>query len=416
MALEKKNREISLIMKHPVSSVVAAKKSSLVFCTVKNNIQVYDQETEKLVFQWTDTVDTDYAIKKKFENIVENPTKKQKIPKIPTPGPGAPRIFNDVRNLYLSSSEKFLVASTNSDKAALVFEVSPGNDPVLKLIKRQPFPKRPSLVALSKDEKNVILGDKFGDVYSIPIEGEVIQDLSEPALTQAPGKLPTPILGHVSMLTSVILATDSTGAEKVLTADRDEHIRVSNYPDAYIIDKFCFGHKEFVAHLLIPLFDRTLLISAGGDSFVGVTKWQDDDKFLYQIDLSKHIKKYLTDAHKVPERWAKGEDDYEFSVAGMALSGRFLVVLVEHTSVLLVFKFEDGVSFVGAVENEEVITCVGGDGDRVYFGVDGGVKTVKTLDLNSLTVKDTKFEGLEIGEESPNPVYFMAGLRKRSEH
>jgi tRNA (guanine-N(7)-)-methyltransferase subunit TRM82 len=50
------------------------------------------------------------------------------------------------------------------------------------------------------------------------------------------GKL---ILGHASPLTAFSLSQDE---KYIITADRDEHIRVSWYPQGYNIEMYCLGH------------------------------------------------------------------------------------------------------------------------------------------------------------------------------
>ena len=52
----------------------------------------------------------------------------------------------------------------------------------------------------------------------------------------------TLVLGHVSLLTTFVLSRDE---KYIMTADRDEHIRVSWFPQAYTIERFCLGHKKY---------------------------------------------------------------------------------------------------------------------------------------------------------------------------
>lgn len=51
----------------------------------------------------------------------------------------------------------------------------------------------------------------------------------------------TLVLGHTSLLTSFLLTPDG---KYIITADRDEHIRVSWYPQGFCIESFCLGHTQ----------------------------------------------------------------------------------------------------------------------------------------------------------------------------
>ena len=51
----------------------------------------------------------------------------------------------------------------------------------------------------------------------------------------------TLVLGHTSLLTAFLLSPEET---HIITADRDEHIRVSQFPQGYTIESFCLGHKR----------------------------------------------------------------------------------------------------------------------------------------------------------------------------
>ena len=60
----------------------------------------------------------------------------------------------------------------------------------------------------------------------------------------------TLILGHTSLLTTFILSHDE---KYIITADRDEHIRVSWYPQGYTIESFCLGSTQY-AQLVLDQF------------------------------------------------------------------------------------------------------------------------------------------------------------------
>lgn len=51
------------------------------------------------------------------------------------------------------------------------------------------------------------------------------------------------------MLTTFLLSPDE---RYIITADRDEHIRVSWYPQGYAIERYCLGHEKCVGRSHSP--------------------------------------------------------------------------------------------------------------------------------------------------------------------
>jgi tRNA (guanine-N(7)-)-methyltransferase subunit TRM82 len=175
------------------------------------------------------------------------------------------------------------------------------------------MPKRPCSIRITPGDNTIISADKFGDVYSLPlIQTEESIKTPSQSRTPEPSKpfLPAAneltihskrnlkalenqrrqtnqasekssdltfssklLLGHVSMLTDVLIAT-LNGKEYILTADRDEHIRVSRgIPQTHAIESFCLGHEEFVTRLCVPEGREEVLISGGGDDEVFIWEW-----------------------------------------------------------------------------------------------------------------------------------------------
>jgi len=105
-------------------------------------------------------------------------------------------------------------------------------------------PKRPTAVRVTKDERGLVVSDKSGDVYLYNIDLGVRKYL----------------LGHVSMVLNLALSPCNG---YIVTCDRDEKVRVSNFPNSYNIAQYCLGHTEYVSAACY--LSETRLASISGD-------------------------------------------------------------------------------------------------------------------------------------------------------
>jgi len=201
--------------------------------------------------------------------------------------------------------------------------------------------KRPCAIALAASDSTILCADKFGDVYSLPLlppkssqepdsrkmaSVEPISSSEEPKqfvsaandLTvhsarnrralqnQLKQKLVKAektemnsgqqlLLGHVSMLTDVAFI-ERDGRTYIVTADRDEHIRVSRgIPQAHIIEGYCMGHTDFVSKLCFPASVPCLLVSGGGDDDLFAWDWL-SGRLLQRTNIAYHIEKAMAHA------------------------------------------------------------------------------------------------------------------------
>jgi tRNA (guanine-N(7)-)-methyltransferase subunit TRM82 len=84
------------------------------------------------------------------------------------------------------------------------------------------------------------------ELFPVLVSGDVAGDSYAYSLLELGQRL---LLGHTaSMLTGVAaIARNEDGSDQhLLTADRDEKIRVSRFPESYIIEGFLLGHTEYV--------------------------------------------------------------------------------------------------------------------------------------------------------------------------
>ena len=214
------------------------------------------------------------------------------------------------------------------------------------------MPKRPSVIRVTPDDSTILCADKFGDVYSLPLIPLPEDDAQDGNAAKAAQQSPAPpqrnviaaneltvhsarnrralecqlkqvdtwvktkepvtfkhelLLGHVSMITNFAFvripapAVDTDEAEKnfsrtyILTADRDEHIRVSRGPpQTHVIEGYCLGHAEFVSGLCV--YDEDVLLSGGGDDEIFVWRWQ-ECRLVKKIDLREAVDGFLNSSN-----------------------------------------------------------------------------------------------------------------------
>ncbi|EHA58381.1 hypothetical protein MGG_04468 [Pyricularia oryzae 70-15] len=248
--------------------------------------------------------------------------------------------------LVATSDSRHLVAVSGHDKTIWTFSHD-GAGKLTELSKRS-MPKRPCAVAITADNQTIISGDKFGDVFALPlIESDTpiavttlvsrsekrkasfkpeadettvhsMRNLralanqklhleqhkkkpaeAEDADASGPAFDHALLLGHVSMLTALALSSRPSPSDPnairpyIITGDRDEHIRVSRgIPQSHVIENFCLGHENFVSDLCIPTVQpERLLISGGGDSDLFLWDWP-SGKVLDRQNLLQHVQSY----------------------------------------------------------------------------------------------------------------------------
>jgi len=240
----------------------------------------------------------------------------------------------NVSHLVMSKDRKHIISVTAEDKCIRVFELR-GNGKLRVLSSRRVFvlvedisrqmtdgghrnmPKRLCALILSPNESTILAGDKFGDVYALPLH--ISSDnptLPPPGVSRPPAEEFTTsateltvhtkgnlealrqqreqrnvvkrkegpvfnhklLLGHVSLLTDLIITELNVGTklrQYILTADRDEHIRVSRgLEQAHMIENYCHGHKEFVSKISILPWAPEILVAGSGESSIKTYHWR----------------------------------------------------------------------------------------------------------------------------------------------
>ncbi|KAL8408746.1 hypothetical protein RB594_007260 [Gaeumannomyces avenae] len=335
--------------------------------------------------------------------------------------------------LEATSDGRHLVAVTGSDKTLWTFEHD-GNGALKELSKRA-MPKRPSSVVITADNETVISGDKFGDVYSVPLIQKETSRSASPTASDQGTPTPTPapaarspfkpqadettvhsarnlralasqklhleqqrqqqkeadeaaaaaappafehslLLGHVSMLTSVALASRAAdGRPYIITADRDEHIRVSRgIPQAHVTEAFCLGHGEFVSALCVPAARPRLLVSGGGDPDLLAWDWL-RGALLSRADLLGHVRGVCPEMPAVAVSQVRS-----FTVGGSEGDDRCVVVVAcERVPALFLFDLTSE----GALRHVQSVSLCGNPLDFRVVRLDAQPAIITTLHLSA---------------------------------
>ncbi|KAG1748777.1 WD40-repeat-containing domain protein [Suillus occidentalis] len=232
-----------------------------------------------------------------------------------------------IRCAALSDCGKYL-ATSGDDKKLKTWQVDD-----LKLLSSRVLPKKPTYINFA-DNKDILVADKFGDIFRYqlhPNSNESSSGCTRDALSShenpSGGEL---ILGHASLLTTFLLTADG---QYIVTADRDEHIRVSWYPQGYTIESYCLGHQKYVSAIHIPSFSPGTLISGGGDSVLKLWDWMSGKLLRRRKNRGKHKEKGSADDGDAEESQDSAMPEIQ---PGEASAGESEVVFVVHRIVFSV--------------------------------------------------------------------------------
>ncbi|NXL83828.1 WDR4 methyltransferase, partial [Alectura lathami] len=197
---------------------------------------------------------------------------------------------------------------TDDNKRLILFRTKPS----WECVSVRSVSRRCTSLVITAAEDKILVADKSGDVYSYSV--------TEP---QAEGKLE---LGHLSMLLDVALSPDD---RYILTADRDEKIRVSLTKAPYSIVSYCLGHKEFVSRILVVPNYPDLLVSASGDCTLRLWKYRSGEE-VYCCQLSSVCGTETT------------ETDQKYIVSRIAYwcQGGFVALLCECIPAVYIFQLD----------------------------------------------------------------------------
>ncbi|KAL8872904.1 MAG: hypothetical protein Q9198_007123 [Flavoplaca austrocitrina] len=296
------------------------------------------------------------------------------------------------------------------------------------------MPKRPCAIAFTPDEATIICGDKFGDVYALPLfcsdgnkehlfhietekAGQKIHAAEDPFVPSATLRTVHTqrnqealkhqqnqkskksvknainferelLFGHVSLLTDLICApvprsttTNLQDRTYIISADRDEHIRVSRgMPQAHIIEGFCLGHTQFISRLCIPHWNPQLLISGGGDDYLLTWDWL-SSRILHKVDLRRIIVDYFEYQYSVR---SDQEQEPTVAIEGVQWNGPIAVSDI--------FAFEVK-TVSGRLRKQVALACEGvrgifffdlsEDGRMIHAGTTTTAAAITALSLSS---------------------------------
>jgi len=192
------------------------------------------------------------------------------------------------------------------------------------------FPSNIQPTTVHKTVKRVLCVD-FGNISSenpsssslhVVIAGDLVGDATAYSLTDS--EQSKVLLGHTaSMLTGLDVVSSH-----ILTCDRDEKIRVSCFPQTFVIEGYLLGHTAFITSMDATADDKC--VSCGGDGTVR----------LWNYVECKQLAEYNT------EQWLPTK-------VAISPSGEYVAVIYDASNKLDVLSTRNGAS----LESQQSIEC-----------------------------------------------------------
>ncbi|KIH64243.1 hypothetical protein ANCDUO_05445 [Ancylostoma duodenale] len=149
-----------------------------------------------------------------------------------------------------------VLAVGTSEKTAVIIDSKS-----LQLRRAFRIPKAPTSITFDKDNTHVVIGDRAGHVCRYTVEASQKSGYVDMNGEDSPYE-GEPLSSAISMVLDVAISQDG---RYLLAADRDEKIRVSRYPQAFVVQSFCLGQSAYVGSLAVH---GDHVFSSGGDSIV----------------------------------------------------------------------------------------------------------------------------------------------------
>ena len=173
--------------------------------------------------------------------------------------------YDAIRSIAFDSTGNRLVTA-GEDKRVIVWDRDAG----WWRIERSFLHSKKLMVVLFDSDDNVVFGDKFGEFFrfkelTAPL---VADEYPVDGIDEDEGRVDSQIELLFGHLAAVSCAIYSEKLGLLISADRDEKIRLSQYPKVWLIESFLFGHRKYVSSLAFFGGDETKIVSAGADGMV----------------------------------------------------------------------------------------------------------------------------------------------------